>query len=97
VRGDDQRRVDAPGQQRGDRYVRHRLATDGGEQRAGRGGHGGGERTPPVGVRRDPLVFAQVMSLAADGETAPPRQGLNVGESGGRLRDVAQTQEVVAG
>src|SRR5437879_12243892 len=38
-----------------------------------------------------------MMPLAADGETAPPRQGLNVRESGGRLRDVAETEEVITG
>ena len=97
MRGDDQRRVDAAGQERGDRYVGHRLGTDRGEERAGRGTHGVGERAPPVGVRRDLLVLPQVMPLTADGETAPPRQGLNVRESGGRLRDVAETEEVITG
>src|SRR3989449_10965519 len=69
VRGDDQRRVDAAGQERGDGYVGHRLGTDRGEERAGRGSHGIGERAPPVGGRRDLLVLPQMMPPAADRET----------------------------
>src|SRR5437764_14640995 len=69
VRGDDERRVDATGQERRYRDVGHRLGGYGLEQR-GRGSiEDFIESADGIGAHLDLLVLTQMMPLRADGET----------------------------
>ena len=97
VRGDHERRVDATGQERRYRDVRHRLGGYGLEQRARGRLDGFPQSAGGIGAHLDLVVLAQMMPLRADGETTRLGESLDVREAGRRLRDVAEAQKVVAG
>ena len=91
VRRDDERRIDASGQQRGDGHIRHRLTLHRGQQALGELRQCLVELPRSLRVRFDGIVGPRVPPLGRVREDGPGRQCANVGEPRRRLGDVAES------